>query len=104
MTTGCSSPPPRFTSVTVMVIGPPSSCSALSWSLLGTIVARRSLTLFDRTDLHFVGDRPTAARQGLEAARGARPVERKSAVSDTSVSVRVALGGLRIKKNNKQHL
>src|SRR3546814_17073092 len=73
MTTGCSSPPPRFTSVTVMVIGPPSSCSALSWSLLGTIVSRRSLTLFDITDLHFVGDRPTGERQGLYAARGDRP-------------------------------
>src|SRR3546814_10157707 len=73
MTTGCSSPPPRFTSVTVMVIGPPSSCSALSWSLLGTIVSRRSLTLFDITDLHFVGDRPTGERQGLDAARVARP-------------------------------
>src|SRR3546814_17544823 len=73
MTTGCSSPPPRFTSVTVMVIGPPSSCSALSWSLLGTIVSRSSLTLFDITDLHFVGDRPTGERQGLDAARVARP-------------------------------
>src|SRR3546814_14268022 len=73
MTTGCSSPPPRFTSVTVMVIGPPSSCSALSWSLLGTIVSRRSLTLFDITDLHFVGDRPTGERPGLDAARVARP-------------------------------
>src|SRR3546814_14544105 len=73
MTTGCSSPPPRFTSVTVMVMGPPSSCSALSWSDFGTMVFRRSRTLFDLANLHFVGDRPAGERLGLAAARVARP-------------------------------
>src|SRR3546814_12572457 len=73
MTTGCSSPPPRFTSVTGMVMGPPSSCSALSWKDCGTMVSRRSRTLCDIANLHFVGDRPAGERQGLDAARVARP-------------------------------
>src|SRR3546814_9222643 len=105
MTTGCSSPPPRFTSVTVMVIGPPSSCSALSWSLLGTIVSRRSLTLFDITDLHFVGDRPTGERQGLDAARVARPGRSEEHTSELQSLMRLSYAVLCLKtKKNKPKL
>src|SRR3546814_7099598 len=98
MTTGCSSPPPRFTSVTVMVIGPPSSCSALSWSLLGTIVSRRSLTLFDITDLHFVGDRPTGERQGLDAAR----VRSEEHTSELQSLMRISYAVFSLKKKKEK--